>query len=791
MNIPLMPQGVKQQLTKLTSALTLLLLLVSSLAYSQTSFPSLTLQNSASSGNGATLTVTGLSVVSLKVLGSSGADRVVTFQASQDGSNFDSIICSNIKTLANSTSVTVSSTTLYQFRCSVSGLRLFRTPVSGGTTGTVSVTALALANVSASGPAGVGSIASVGVSGTLQTADGAGGLLAYSGSSTCSAGQFVTTLSALGAITCGAPTGSGLGDVSSNTSTSVVDEIALFADTTGKLIKRSTGSGLAKLTSGVLSIAASGTDYAATGVDINTSNQVTATHLAAALPIAQGGTSFTDTTFSGNTHKLATTSGTLTANNQATFDASGNLIASAIATGNILVTGTPSANQVATWVDATHIQAVTTSGVGNGLLQTSPTIITPTIAKIANLTTNGFVKTSGGDGTLGTDTATYITGNQTITLSGDATGSGTTAITVANTKLNGVAYSASPATDTLPVITAADTATYKALADCTDTGGNHLNYTASTHSFSCGSSSSGGTPGNAAADGVTKGIAAFIAADFNDNGSGIISLDYTNGQAASAGAKGYLIAADWTTFNNKVATTLTVSTTSPLGGGGDLSANRTLTCTTCTTNASALTANLPVIGAGGQATAVGTRSGNTTQFASVSGALTTSRQLAWDASGNVIASSVAIGDLSDGFATPAKASNNLKRKTCSIIIGYDNNPSVLVNLDLGPQRHICLVPALAVVEEITVYADAGTPNVIVHRRTGTTDTALLSSALTTAASGALACSRTSAVVGYGGATCSASLQNTTLGAGDTIGLTSGTAGGVARRMSIFVSYIPS
>ena len=51
------------------------------------------------------------------------------------------------------------------------------------------------------------------------------------------------------------------------------------------------------------------------------------------------------------------------------------------------------------------------------------------IAKITNLTTNGFVKTSGSDGTLSIDTSTYITGNQTITLSGNVTGSGTTAIT--------------------------------------------------------------------------------------------------------------------------------------------------------------------------------------------------------------------------------------------------------------------------------------------------------------------------------------------------------------------------
>lgn len=48
---------------------------------------------------------------------------------------------------------------------------------------------------------------------------------------------------------------------------------------------------------------------------------------------------------------------------------------------------------------------------------------------IPNLTSNGFVKTSGGNGTLSIDTNTYLTTNQTITLSGDVTGSGTTSIT--------------------------------------------------------------------------------------------------------------------------------------------------------------------------------------------------------------------------------------------------------------------------------------------------------------------------------------------------------------------------
>jgi hypothetical protein len=47
--------------------------------------------------------------------------------------------------------------------------------------------------------------------------------------------------------------------------------------------------------------------------------------------------------------------------------------------------------------------------------------------------------------------------------------------------------------------------------------------------------------------------------------------------AATTSVDGYLTSVDWTTFNNKVATTRSISTTAPLSGGGDLSANRTLT----------------------------------------------------------------------------------------------------------------------------------------------------------------------------------------------------------------------
>ena len=51
------------------------------------------------------------------------------------------------------------------------------------------------------------------------------------------------------------------GDFSSNTVTSVDGEVVVFSGTGGKTGKRATGSGIAKLTSGVLGTATSGTDH--------------------------------------------------------------------------------------------------------------------------------------------------------------------------------------------------------------------------------------------------------------------------------------------------------------------------------------------------------------------------------------------------------------------------------------------------------------------------------------------------------------------------------------------------
>lgn len=70
----------------------------------------------------------------------------------------------------------------------------------------------------------------------------------------------------------------GSGDVSSNTTTSVDSEVALFSGTGAKTLKRATGTGYAKLTSGVLSAQTGVPDSDVTFTNITTGNATASAH---------------------------------------------------------------------------------------------------------------------------------------------------------------------------------------------------------------------------------------------------------------------------------------------------------------------------------------------------------------------------------------------------------------------------------------------------------------------------------------------------------------------------------
>lgn len=100
--------------------------------------------------------------------------------------------------------------------------------------------------------------------------------------------------------------------------------------------------------------------------------------------------------------------------------------------------------------------------------------------------------------------------------------------------------------------------------------------------FGSGGTGSGGSGGVIVIDGGVPPTRA-ITAGTGLTGGGDLSADRAiSCGTASGAATGCLSSTDWTTFNNKVATTRTVgtgtATSTGLSGGGDLSADRTLSC---------------------------------------------------------------------------------------------------------------------------------------------------------------------------------------------------------------------
>jgi hypothetical protein len=142
--------------------------------------------------------------------------------------------------------------------------------------------------------------------------------------------------------------------------------------------------------------------------------------------------------------------------------------------------------------------------------------------------------------------------------------------------------------------------------------------------------------------------------------------------------------------------------------------------------------------------------------------------------------------------------SGVQKRSCDISVGDASSSNVVTNGQLGPQKHVCKLPAAATVLEVDVESDAGSASAIVGRRrctawtSGTCSTeavANLVSAALASSSGYAGCSNTGGTTGMdGGTTCSGTLQNTGLNAGDWIEMVSGTAGGTAKLVTVHVIY---
>ncbi len=152
------------------------------------------------------------------------------------------------------------------------------------------------------------------------------------------------------------------------------------------------------------------------GTDIATVGTITAgTWNATLIGTLYGGTGVTDLTFSGSTHKVATTTGALTSGNCVKIDASGNFIDN----GSGCAAGTPggSSGQIQ-YNNAGAFGGLATTGTGNAVLAVSPTLTSPNIGAA---TGTSFTASGSTSGTLQIKPAAVAGTGSVLTLPGGTT----------------------------------------------------------------------------------------------------------------------------------------------------------------------------------------------------------------------------------------------------------------------------------------------------------------------------------------------------------------------------------
>lgn len=213
--------------------------------------------------------------------------------------------------------------------------------------------------------------------------------------------------------------------------------------------------------------------------------------------------------------------------------------------------GTGTLNQLQQWI---------VSGANVKLASTTAGVRVPSLANCDTIDTNGSgVFACGTDATGGAGGSFPFTA--TANYNGTSTPMGLLAGLFSNssTTINGNFF--------LPGITDKALSTNASglvfgTATGTVTASNGISLDNSTRQLLGGALAISGV--NAIADGATKGVASFTANDF-DSASANISIDYTNGQAAAATTKGFLAAADFLTFRNKIGTSTAKETAGQIG----------------------------------------------------------------------------------------------------------------------------------------------------------------------------------------------------------------------------------
>lgn len=258
-----------------------------------------------------------------------------------------------------------------------------------------------------------------------------------------------------------------------------------------------------------------------------------------------------------------TTTNAVTFNNSGTGDAS----------------GTTFDGSVARIISYNTIGAAASGHNHTGTYQPLDTDLT----NIAALTgTSGFLKTNGAN-VWTVDTATYLTGNQSITLSGDASGSGTTAISVTLASVGTSGTYTKVTTDAKGRVTSGTTLSsgdIPSLGNITNAGaiGTTANLPIITTTSGVLTTGSFGSTVNTFCQGNDARLSDARTPLSHTLLSHTVSGLTTGHFLKATGATTFGFAAHGLVASDvgAPATTLTISTSAPLSGGGDLSANRTL-----------------------------------------------------------------------------------------------------------------------------------------------------------------------------------------------------------------------
>lgn len=117
--------------------------------------------------------------------------------------------------------------------------------------------------------------------------------------------------------------------------------------------------------------------------------------------------------------KVGTGASTPIAGDVLTSTSNGTSVWAATGTGNVSNTGTPTSGQIAQWTGATVIQGLSTTGSGNVVLATSPTLVTPALGTPASGIATNLTGTASGLTAGNVTTNANLTGP--ITSSGNTT----------------------------------------------------------------------------------------------------------------------------------------------------------------------------------------------------------------------------------------------------------------------------------------------------------------------------------------------------------------------------------